>query len=118
MITKRKRIFMPSRLQSGFCALPIVAAAVVALGATASSLVDSQDSPNGCGGIGLLEENFDGVTPPPGWVVTNAIDPDGIFWVTSNSGDPSPHPVIADHCHSERIEELLAISLITLSTIV
>jgi hypothetical protein len=44
-------------------------------------------------GVALLIEEFDGVTPPtlpPGWVATNAIDPDGIFWVTSNSGDPSP----------------------------
>jgi hypothetical protein len=33
------------------------------------------------------------VTPPalpPGWTAINAIDPDGILWQTSNSGDPSP----------------------------
>src|SRR5439155_14807215 len=40
-----------------------------------------------------LFENFDNVTPPalpPGWTAGNVIDPDGIFWQTSNSGNPSP----------------------------
>jgi hypothetical protein len=44
------------------------------------------------GGCGFLE-NFDIVTPPvlpPGWTAINAINPDGIFWETSDSGDPSP----------------------------
>jgi hypothetical protein len=44
------------------------------------------------GGCGLFE-SFDFVTPPvlpPGWTAINAIDPDGIFWQTSDSGDPSP----------------------------
>src|SRR5438270_2532745 len=43
----------------------------------------------GCG----LFENFDLVTPPvlpPGWTAINAIDPDGILWQTSDSGDPTP----------------------------
>jgi cell division septation protein DedD len=43
----------------------------------------------GCG----LFEFFDDVTPPllpPGWTAINAINPDGILWQTSNSGDPSP----------------------------
>ena len=38
-----------------------------------------------------FSENFDGVTPPAlpaGWVATNAVDPDAILWVTSNSGVP------------------------------
>jgi hypothetical protein len=41
---------------------------------------------------GLLE-SFDNVTPPllpPGWTAINAINPDGIFWQTSNSGQPIP----------------------------
>src|SRR5205823_2554498 len=41
----------------------------------------------------VFSEDFDGVTPPalpPGWTATNAIDPDGILWVTSNDGDPFP----------------------------
>ncbi len=41
----------------------------------------------------VFSENFDGVTPPAlpaGWTATNAIDPDGILWVTSNDGDPFP----------------------------
>ena len=40
-----------------------------------------------------LSQNFDGVTPPalpPGWTATNAINPDGVLWQTSNSGLPSP----------------------------
>ena len=40
-----------------------------------------------------LFENFDKVTPPvvpPGWLADNVIDPDGIFWQTSNSGFPMP----------------------------
>jgi len=43
-------------------------------------------------GCGFLE-SFDIVTPPllpPDWTAINAIDPDGILWQTSNSGDPSP----------------------------
>jgi hypothetical protein len=41
----------------------------------------------------VFSENFDGVTPPTlpaGWTATNAIDPDGILWVTSKDGDPFP----------------------------
>jgi len=40
-----------------------------------------------------LFENFDNIAPPalpPGWTARNAIDPDGIFWQTSNSGFPMP----------------------------
>ena len=43
----------------------------------------------GCG----LFAYFDDVTPPvlpPGWKAFNAIDPDGILWQTSDSGDPTP----------------------------
>ena len=43
--------------------------------------------------ITILDENFDSVTPPAlpaGWTATNAIDPDGILWQTSNTGVPSP----------------------------
>src|SRR4029450_8401137 len=41
----------------------------------------------------FFTENFDGVTPPalpPDWLATNMINPDNIFWVTSNSGTPTP----------------------------
>jgi hypothetical protein len=41
----------------------------------------------------ILLENFDNVTPPvlpQGWRAINAINPDGILWQTSNSGNPSP----------------------------
>ena len=44
------------------------------------------------GGCGLFE-TFDIVSPPalpPGWTAVNAINPDGILWQTSNSGEPSP----------------------------
>jgi len=40
-----------------------------------------------------LFENFDLVTPPAlpaGWTASNAIDPDGVLWQTSDSGNPIP----------------------------
>lgn len=45
---------------------------------------------------GALEQIFsqsfdiDPPTLPAGWVASNAIDPDGILWVTSNAGEPMP----------------------------
>jgi hypothetical protein len=58
-------------------------------------LVPTDPSPPLCNDelITVLADNFDTVTPPTlpaGWTATNAIDPDGIFWHTSNTGDPSP----------------------------
>lgn len=54
------------------------------------------DSPDGrcppCIGLDRISENFDSLTPPtlpPGWLATNALGPPP-FWVTSNSGLPSP----------------------------
>jgi len=41
----------------------------------------------------VLYQDFDNVTPPalpPGWTATNAINPDGVLWQTSNSGLPAP----------------------------
>ena len=41
----------------------------------------------------ILDQKFDGVTPPvlpAGWTAMNAIDPDGMLWQTSNVGLPSP----------------------------
>ena len=46
-----------------------------------------------CTPVLLLIETFDNVTPPqlpPGWIAINAIDPDGVPWMTSNSGGPLP----------------------------
>jgi hypothetical protein len=46
-----------------------------------------------CSATPIVSENFDGVTPPalpPGWTAVNVIDPDGILWQSSNSGDPQP----------------------------
>ncbi len=40
-----------------------------------------------------FSENFDSVVAPAlpaGWAATNAVNPDGIFWVTSSSGTPAP----------------------------
>jgi hypothetical protein len=40
-----------------------------------------------------LFESFDNITPPalpPGWIADNVIDPDAVFWQTSNSGFPMP----------------------------
>ena len=70
----------------------IGAAAVVVLAATASSIFNSEDPAGFCDPAEIFAEDFDGVIPPtlpPEWVATNAIDPDGVFWVTSNFGDPS-----------------------------
>jgi Kelch motif/Galactose oxidase, central domain len=41
----------------------------------------------------VFSQNFDSITPPQlpaGWTAINVIDPDGILWVTSDSGDPFP----------------------------
>ena len=46
-----------------------------------------------CTPVLLLSETFDNVTPPqlpPGWIAINAIDPDRVPWMTSNSGGPLP----------------------------
>jgi hypothetical protein len=59
-------------------------------GKTESSLTAFNDqSFRACG----LFETFDVTNPPalpPGWTAINAINPDGILWQTSNSGDPIP----------------------------
>jgi hypothetical protein len=71
----------------------ICSAAVVALATTASSVFNSEDPAGFCDPAEIFAEDFDGVIPPtlpPEWVAMNAIDPDGVFWVTSNSGDPPP----------------------------
>ena len=57
-------------------------------------LAAASPTPPPCSGIvdTLLDENFDGVTPPalpPGWLATNAQGPPPL-WVTSNSGVPMP----------------------------
>jgi hypothetical protein len=57
--------------------------------ATATPTATPTTTPIACS----LFENFDNVTPPtlpPGWTAINAIDPDGILWQTSNSGNPTP----------------------------
>ena len=73
------------------------ATALVALAATASSVFNSHGTSKGvlatCDPVLILSDSFDNVTPPalePGWTATNAIDPDGIFWQTSDAGLPSP----------------------------
>jgi hypothetical protein len=59
---------------------------------TGSSYVTTPPCPPGSTVITVLDDSFDSVTPPtlPGWTATNAIDPDGIFWQSSNTGLPSP----------------------------
>jgi len=57
-------------------------------------LAAASPTPPPCSGIvgTLLDENFDGVTPPAlpsGWLATNAQGPPPL-WVTSNSGVPMP----------------------------
>ena len=43
----------------------------------------------------VYHQYFDGNPPalPPGWVATNPVNPDGIFWEISNSGGPQPPSV-------------------------
>lgn len=59
---------------------------------TGPNYVTTPPCPPGSDVITVLADNFDSVTPPtlPGWTATNAIDPDGIFWQSSNTGVPSP----------------------------
>jgi hypothetical protein len=57
-----------------------------------TSNIDSALSLQPIAGCGFFE-SFDEVTPPllpPGWTAINGIDPDGILWQTSDSGNPSP----------------------------
>jgi hypothetical protein len=72
----------------------IRAAAVLALAASVSPVFTSEGIPDGsCDPVLILSQSFDGVTPPAlpvAWTATNAIDPDGVFWQTSNTGLPSP----------------------------
>ena len=91
------------RRATTFAIVPLLLYAVaIPAYATIMTLADANDSGTsnfdpalnfqpiaGCG----LFESFDIVTPPvlpPGWAAINAIDPDGILWQTSDSGDPSP----------------------------
>jgi hypothetical protein len=61
---------------------------------TATNTNDSRSTLNFQPGGGcFLTEFFDNVTPPalpPGWTAINGINPDGILWQTSNSGNPTP----------------------------
>jgi len=74
-----------------------------ACGGTITATLQLQDGANNLGTVTftftlgkqvVVRSNyFDGSTPPTlpaGWVAANAINPDGILWVTSNSGVPSP----------------------------
>ena len=106
MIITLNRRFTPSRWQRLFCLLFFVAAGIGAIGS--SRPISTQGGPDGpfaavspltppcppgSDVITVLAENFDNVTPPllpAGWTATNAIDPDGIFWQTSNTGLPLP----------------------------
>jgi len=81
------------RSVTGAMRFAISVAAVITLCSTDLRIIKSQENPDGCGGYPVNGQSFDNVNPPAlplGWVATNAIDPDGIFWVTSDSGNPSP----------------------------
>jgi cell division septation protein DedD len=77
------------------CAVAIPAHAMTITDADANdgtSNIDSVLSLQPIAGCGFFE-SFDEVTPPllpPGWTAINGIDPDGILWQTSDSGNPSP----------------------------
>jgi len=113
MIENLKRTFMPRRLRNVLAPL-FLAAGIAALGLIGSARAGAEEdgwarvdlsaaaaappaaSPScspPCSLPVVLSENFDNVTPPAlpsDWIATDAIDPDGIFWQTSNSGLPSP----------------------------
>jgi hypothetical protein len=59
---------------------------------TGPNYVTTPPCPPGSDLITVLADNFDSLTPPalPGWTVSNAIDPDGILWQSSNTGLPAP----------------------------
>jgi hypothetical protein len=109
MITNPRGKFTLRRVRPVLCLLFFAAAGIVAvvaigpsrtinaqgarLGAFAAVTPATPPCPPGAELITVLAENFDGVTPPmlpAGWTATNAIDPDGILWQTSNTGVPSP----------------------------
>lgn len=109
MITNPRGKFTLRRVRPVLCLLFFAAAGIVAVVAIGPSrTVNAQGArrgtfaavtpatppcPPGAELITVLAENFDGVTPPmlpAGWTATNAIDPDGILWQTSNTGVPSP----------------------------
>jgi hypothetical protein len=72
---------------------PATMSAIVALLLYAVAMPAHGDAEGG--GCGLLED-FDFVTSPalpPGWTAVNGINPDGILWQTSDSGDPTPPAV-------------------------
>src|ERR1044072_7765414 len=109
MITNPRGKFTLRRGRPVLCLLFFAAAGIVAvvaigpsrtinaqgarLGAFAAVTPATPPCPPGAELITVLAENFDDVTPPmlpAGWTATNAIDPDGILWQTSNTGVPSP----------------------------
>jgi len=117
-MTNAKSAFTRPRLRNVLCSLFFVAAGIAAVGEIGSlraidqrahrSTSPGDDSrgqrdispatiptPPPCNGqlFTILDEKFDGVTPPqlPAfWTALNGIDPDGVFWQTSASGLPSP----------------------------
>jgi hypothetical protein len=87
MITNLKKRFLQVRLGNILCLLLFIAAGL----AIAPMLAQSRRCPF-CSSLHTIQENFDGVTPPAlpaDWLATNALGPPP-FWVTSNSGLPSP----------------------------
>src|SRR4029077_757944 len=71
------------------CAVPVYATTITAADAKDGGSALNFQPTAGC----ILLENFDNVTPPllpQGWTAINAINPDGILWQTSNSGNPTP----------------------------
>ncbi len=117
-MTNPRRVFRRLRLRNILCSLFFVAAGIAVIGEVGSLRAVAQrarestspadnsrgemvvsavaaPTPPPCNGqlITLLDEKFDNVTAPnlpPGWTAINGIDPDGVFWQTSNSGLPSP----------------------------
>jgi hypothetical protein len=117
-MTNPKSAFTRPRLRNVLCSLFFVAVGIAVVGEIGSLRAIAQRAPEStspeddtwgqmdisavavptpppCNGtlITILDEKFDDVTPPdlpPVWTAVNGIDPDGVFWQTSDSGLPSP----------------------------
>lgn len=72
------------------------AAATATATATVTATATATATGTPCEGFTeVYHQYFDGDPPalPPGWIATNPVDPDGIFWVVSDSGNPQPPSV-------------------------
>ena len=77
-----------------------IAGELFLLASLCTSLLGAPAMGTSCGGY-YFAEGFDSVTPPSlpsGWSASNAVNPDGFLWVTSNTlpATPPNHALIND----------------------